>query len=152
MKNHKLFLRQIDRALGLWQPAAQRSKRPSIGWVKTIRKALGMTATQLGKRLGLTRMRIVQLERGEINDAISLRTLKAVAEAMECELIYAIIPKISLTNIIEVRAQQVANNIMKSVSHSMFLEDQGISKEEQKEQLQELIKTLIEKSPQKLWD
>lgn len=152
MQNRKFMLNQLDRLFAEWPAVGMSTGRPQVGWIRTIRKALGMTAAQLGRRLGLKRNRIVQLESAEQHGAVSLHTLKSVAEAMDCQLIYALVPKSSLKKIREARAKHVASQIMGRVAHSMSLEAQSVSKDQQNEQMEELIKSLLEGSPKKLWE
>lgn len=150
-----LMLKQVDSQLREWQAVSQKYKRPREGWVKTVRKALGMTAQQLALRMGLMRSRIVQLEEAEKHDAITLKTLKRAAEAMDCELVYAIVPKISphgktLEDIVKNKATMIAKMIVGNVAHSMSLEDQSIEKNQQKRQEEELLKELLENSFKKI--
>lgn len=156
MNNQWLTLNQLDRQIEEWQAISQRYGYPRAGWIKTLRKTLGMTAQQLAVRLGVTRARIVQLEDAEKHDAITLRTLKKAAEAMGCELIYAIVPKKSqqgktLKDIITTKATELAETTVANVSHSMSLEKQSIEKNQQKEQKEALTKKLLEGSFKKLW-
>ena len=152
MATRNLMLNQLDRSLEPWKAANSSYLRPKAGWIKTIRNALGITAQQLAKRLGVTRRRIVQLESAEVDDAVTLHAMKAAANAMNCEFVYAIVPKTSLKNILEARAKQIATERMKHVAHSMSLELQTTSKPAQQEQLEEQIKNLLEGSPKKLWE
>ncbi len=157
MKSQQLKLKQLDRQIEDWEAIKQKYKHPPrSGWIKTLRKAFGMTAEQLGLRLGVTRGRIVQLEKAEIEDAITLRTLKKAATAMDCELIYAIVPKKyfhknPLENIIQMKAKKIAKKMVRGVSHSMSLENQSIDKKQEEEQIKELTQKLLEGSHKKLW-
>ena len=115
-----------------------------------------MTAEQLAERLGLARKRIVQLEKAETQDAITLRTLKRAAEAMDCELVYALVPKASLrsktlADIVKTQATELAAATVANVAHSMSLEQQSVEKSRQQKQKQELTKTLLEGSLKKIW-
>lgn len=152
MKNRDLMLKQLDRKLEGSNPTKAAYEKPKIGWVRMLRKALGMTAEQLAKRLGLTRARIKQLENAEMKDAVTLHALKSAAEAMNCDFVYAIVPKTSLNNILETQAKKIALNRINNVVHSMSLEDQTTSKEQQQEQLKEIVKDLLEGPPKKLWE
>lgn len=152
MITRNLMLSQLDRIFQYWQIANSNYPRPRVGWIKTIRNALGITAEQLAKRIGVTRRRVVQLEGAETHDAVTLHTLKTVASAMDCELIYAIVPRTSLKNILEARAKKIAAERIRRVAHSMSLESQATSKEILDEQLREIIKDLLEKSSKKLWE
>lgn len=153
MSNPWLAIKQLDRQLKEWQAVSQKYGTPRIGWVKTLREALSMTAEQLANRLGLSRARIVQLENSEVNDAVTLRALKEAASAMECEFVYAIVPKgnATLEDIIKTRAAQVAHERIATVAHTMALEEQSVDSHLLKTQKNELTRTLTEHLNKKLW-
>jgi predicted DNA-binding mobile mystery protein A len=157
MNNQWHMIKQLDEQLHEWQVLSQKYGRPKDGWIKTLRKALGMTAQQLAERLGLARSRIVQLEDAEKHDATTLHTLRRVAEAMNCELVYAIVPKIStqgktLEDIIKTNALEVAETTITNVAHSMSLENQSVEKNQQAKQKKELVKKLLQGSLKKnIW-
>lgn len=88
MRAQRLTLKQLDRRLSPWR-SVRRVFAPKLGWVKLIRKSLGLTTVQLGKRLSVHRSRISMIEKAELEGAITLDTLKEVAEALNCDLIYA---------------------------------------------------------------
>ena len=72
---------------------SQALARPSKGWVKAIRDALGMTAEQLALRIGVTKPRVYEIEKAEISNSITLESLERAAHAMDCQLVYAFIPR-----------------------------------------------------------
>lgn len=154
MKNQWLTINQLDRQLKEWQAIKNKYGQPRAGWIKTLRVALGMSVEQLANRLGLTRGRITQLENAEINDAVTLRTLKEAANALGCELIYAIVPKgnSTLESILKTRANQVAQERIAQVAHTMSLEAQSVDSHILKIQKDELTKSLIEHLNKKLWE
>lgn len=154
MKIQSLTIKQLDNQLKEWQTLKIRYGRPRAGWIKTLRAALCMSAEQLAKRLGLTRGRINQLENAEVRGAVTLRALNEAANALECELIYAIVPKANSTleNIIKTRANEVAKEQVARVAHSMSLEAQSVDADMLTIQKDELTKNLIEHlSNKKLW-
>ncbi|MGA3161385.1 MAG: hypothetical protein ABSC77_09225 [Terracidiphilus sp.] len=83
--------RDLDRELRPFL-IARRVHRPSGGWLRTVRKALGLSAAAMAKDLRVSPSAIFQMERSEWNDKISLRGLKDSARAMSCEVVYAIVP------------------------------------------------------------
>jgi predicted DNA-binding mobile mystery protein A len=97
---------------------------PRKGWVRAIRDALGMTGAQLGKRLGVTAPAVAALERSEANGTVQLNTLRRAAEAMDCVVVYALIPRTGLNAMVDARARDLARQALGRVSHSMTLEDQ----------------------------
>ena len=62
---------------------------PKEGWIRTLRKALGMSSPQLAKRLGVSKSQTSQMERMELEDRITLKQLRRVAKALDCDLHYA---------------------------------------------------------------
>jgi predicted DNA-binding mobile mystery protein A len=67
--------------------------RPPVGWLRAIRETLGMTSAELGQRLAITASGLRKLQQAEAADAIRLATLRRVAEALDCELNYALVPR-----------------------------------------------------------
>jgi predicted DNA-binding mobile mystery protein A len=153
MNNQWLAIKQLDRQLKDWQAVSNKYGKPRAGWVKTLREALSMSVEQLANRLGLTRGRIAQLENAEVHDAVTLRTLKEAANAMECEFVYAIVPKgnSTLEDIIKTRAEQIAHERISRVAHTMALEEQLLDDNILKSQKSELARNLMEHLNKKLW-
>lgn len=124
-------------------------KRPSQGWIKEMRNLLGMTVTQLSKRLKVEPSTVTRLEQSEANDAITLKSLKTVAENLECELVYFLIPKKDIMTTLYDRADEVLKKQSDKVRHTMSLEGQ-----DDYESVEETIKksNLILTQGNKLWD
>lgn len=139
---------RLDSKLASIKPV-DRFATPPKGWVRAIRDAIGMTGAQLGKRLGMTAQGIVSLERSEAHGTIQLNTLRRAAEAMDCVLVYALVPKTSLTEMVDRRAREIALRALGRVSHSMALEDQQVDRD-----LEKRIRTYIETAlrDRDLWD
>jgi predicted DNA-binding mobile mystery protein A len=51
--------------------------------------------------------------------------LRRAAEALDCTLVYALVPNSSLEAVIEARARKIATRELHRVSHTMRLEAQG---------------------------
>jgi predicted DNA-binding mobile mystery protein A len=128
------------------------SARPPAGWIKAIREALGMTTAQLGARMGVTQPRAVQIERAEKDRKISLESLERAAQALGCRLVYALVPHDSLEAQVRDRARLLAKRRLSSISHNMALEDQSISNEDEKAQLEHMIEKLLDAPGSRLWD
>ena len=69
--------RSLDRALLPYRELP--SGRPQKGWIRAVRDALGMTAAQLGARMGVSQPTVKKLEVSETEDTIRLATLRRVA-------------------------------------------------------------------------
>jgi len=123
-----LRLKQLDRVLKPYR-AARKVPRPSKGWIRSIRQALGISSGELARRLGTSRQLPLQLEKGEAEDRITLKSLRAVANALDCDLVYALVPRAcSMQELIENRARAEAKDRVLGIEHSMALEDQAAGK------------------------
>ena len=100
-------------------------KRPKKGWISAIRETLGMSVSQLAKRASLDPTTVTRLEANEVRDAITLNSLIKLADALECELVYALVPKTSLKSTLEERVEALLKKEEARVEKTMSLEDQG---------------------------
>lgn len=140
----------MDALLETWR-TAQLSPRPRSGWVRAIRESLGMSAAAFARRLGMTPVGVRKLESAEASDAITLASLRKLAQALDCELQYALVPRNSLQQQVRDRAEIVARERLRPIAHSMALEDQAVQGPQNKLQLEAAIKELIEGSRRELW-
>jgi predicted DNA-binding mobile mystery protein A len=148
-----LTQRHIDKLLKILKKNSKLLIVPQSGWIKVIREALFMNSAQLSKRLGISPSAVRKMEQNEEDGKITLETLKKAAEQLDCHIVYFFVPKTgSLKNTIKKQATKYAKEILDSVSHSMNLEDQAISEEEKKRQLEELIEEILFKKRGKIWD
>jgi predicted DNA-binding mobile mystery protein A len=143
---------QLDRRFSKLKPLAQAAARPSRGWIRAIREALGMTTSQLAKRLKVQQPRVIELERGEVSGNITVQSLERAAQALGCRFVYAFIPVKPLSETLQERASLAAEKQLASVDQSMRLEAQGVDdRSRQKEARQHLIQDLLRR-PARLWD
>lgn len=140
--------RTLDDRLKALRPA-DRFTQPVRGWIKAIREALGMTSAQLARRLGVAQPTVIDIERSEARGTIQLATLRRVAEALNCRLVYALVPNDSLETMVRDQARRVAARRLKSVEHTMRLENQTVRRKDRKAQIKALASNL---KPSALWD
>lgn len=146
----RLRRKQIDSALQPLVPL-RHVAHPPRGWVHEIRTALGLTTAQLASRMGLSQAGVSKLERREAEGSLTLNSLRTAADALECDLVYALVPRAgSLTAVLETRARAIATAAVTRVSHTMRLEDQGVSAAAVQEQIDELTRDLLD-NPRALW-
>lgn len=145
-----LQLRQTDALLAPWQ-SVRASARPRAGWVRSIREALGMSAAALARRLGISHAGLRKLESAEASDAITLASLRKLAQALDCELHYALVPRTPLAQQLQDRAETVAKARLHPIAHSMALEDQAVYGESSQLQLEHAVKALLDGSRRELW-
>jgi predicted DNA-binding mobile mystery protein A len=146
----KLRLRQLDAALERWR-SADLPPRPPSGWIRAIRDGLGMSATYLASRLSVAPSTVIRLESSEADETISLATLRRAADALGCELRYALVPRRPLEEALEARAAALALEQMAAISHTMALEAQATSPAAREEQTRALIEALRSGSQRALW-
>lgn len=122
----ELRLQQLDRSLARF-PAAREIPRPPKGWIRAIREALGVTSSEIATRMGTSRQLPLQLEKSEAADRITLKSLRAAADALECDLVYALVPRArTLAETARARTLAEARKLVARVEHSMALEDQAV--------------------------
>lgn len=146
-----LQLRQLEQQLQPWRATATKAPRPREGWLRTLRLALGMSTGQLAQRLSVRQPRALQLEKGEVQETITLASLRKAADALGCDLIYALVPRQRLEDTVRGRADTVARQELQRVSHSMALENQRPGPAVEEQQLKALRDDLLAGSWQRLW-
>jgi len=146
----ELRTRQLDAALA---PAAGLRNRPPPpgGWLRAIRQALGMSIRQLARRTGLSPTAVASIERNEAKGSVRLESLVRMAEALDCDLVYAVVPRASLEETLARHARRAAEQLVGRVAASMELEDQGTTPAERKQQVEELASRLMA-DRSRIWD
>lgn len=144
--NRKIMCRSLDKKINALKDIVA-FDIPEQGWIRTIRKALGMTTSQLAKRLGVSQARVVHIEKNENNLKIS--TLSKIAKTLNCAFVYYIIPNDSIKNIVARQVQIKASKIVGNVNKNMSLENQL---SDSKEILEDLKKDLLDKNISRIWD
>ena len=118
-----------------------------VSWINTVREAIGMTAVQLAKRLGVTQPRIAKMEINEEN--LKLSTMKKVAQAMNCDFVYYFKPKTNFQDIVQIQAKKKAEEILLGVNLNMALENQDI---QTKEAVNDMAADFINGNTKRIWD
>lgn len=124
---------------------------PRAGWIRTIREALGMTMTQLAKRMGISPQSLRSLEERERKGTISLAKLREAAEAMDCELKIALVPRTSLEEAVHRQAVRKTRERRNRILHTMRLESQEEGVDEVLDE-ERAIDLWITKRASRLWD
>ena len=114
----------VDRLHKTTAPLLKLSKLQH-GWIATIRGALGMTQDAFGARMKIAKQRVSQLEQRERTGDIKLSQLQDAANALNCDLVYALVPREPLETIVQRRAREYALRELAAVERTMQLEDQA---------------------------
>lgn len=108
-----------------------------------------MSQVELARRMGVSQQAISQLERREADGSATLNALEEAADGLDCEFVYALVPRRSITATLEARALRLATRMTGSVRHSMRLEDQEPASDLD-DRTRALAKELLA-SPERLW-
>ncbi len=126
--------------------------RPRLGWIRAVRDALGMTTRQLAFRMGVAQATAVQFEQSEANGTIQLATLRRAADALDCDLVYALVPRAgTLEQAVLTHAHRRAMSMVQAVDRSMELEDQAVTDPDEVLQAIDRVAKQLAAS-RRLWD
>ena len=136
--------RRLDTRLRRLRPLVD-EPRPHRGWIRAIRDALGMSSTELAKRIGVSQQAVVSLEQSEVDYTAKLETLRSAAEALDCQLVYALVPRTSLNDAVIAQARRKAARLLTPVVHHSRLEDQSIADDDTAAQVDELAQQFVDR-------
>jgi predicted DNA-binding mobile mystery protein A len=128
------------------------ANRPAMSWLRAMREALGMSGKQFAKRLGVSPPWISNLEKNELAGSVTIKTMHQAANALDCDFVYALVPRKRLKESIRERAISLARKKLTRVSHTMLLEAQQLSKAEEKRAFEVEVEELIRNMPKELWE
>jgi predicted DNA-binding mobile mystery protein A len=117
--------------------------RPRSGWIAAIRGALGMSQAVLAERLGVTGAAVNQLEHAERRGGITIGKLSEVARALDCTLVYALVPNSTLEQTVTTQARSVAEQILGYAARTMALEAQDIEGERRTDAIELYAQKLV---------
>ena len=152
MNKKKLQLEQLNRKLKAFDKASNMPVPPT-GWIKAVRLSLGISLKQLADKLTITKQSVREIEIREKEGSITLKSLKETANALDMQLVYALVPKDgTLDDLIDRKAKELALRIVSRTSNTMKLEEQENSKERLKKALVERTAIIKNEMPKTLWD
>lgn len=139
--------RELDRKFAASNVQPIRT-RPRGGWIRAIRTGLGMSQEALAERLGIAAPSLAKLEKNELRDTISIGKLADVARAMDCRLVYALVPNASLEYTVQRQAERVASTMLGYVAATMDLEDQTVEADRRADQVAVQARKVIDDNRQ----
>ncbi len=151
IKNYTLIREQLDLTLKRFK-AMQAMNMPPRGWLRAIRHSLGMNGRQFAQRMGVSPARISKLESDELAGAVTLKTMRKAAEALDCTLVYGLVPRSSLEDTVQKQIAIYAQHRLSRISHTMALEDQELSEGGKEKALKAMEEELLRNLPRSLWD
>ncbi len=123
---------------------AEMDARPHRGWIRAVRDALGMSAAELGRRMNVGQSAVAEMERSEASDSIRLNTLRRAAVALECDLVYVLVPKTSLEGSVRAQARRRASAHIRNIAQHSQLENQAVAPEESDAQIEDLVRAFVD--------
>ncbi len=120
----QLRLEQIQASIAAYSELVSH-RPPPCGWLKTIREALGLSERRQAHRIGISGSALHKSERAETEGRITLGQLRKLADGLDCELVYALVPRKSLPQVVEDQARAIALQEVGEVAHTMGLEGQS---------------------------
>lgn len=124
---------------------------PTEGWLATLRKALGMSGSEVAARMKVTRNAVYQAERNERDGAITIKQMQKLAEAMGGRFVYAIVPETNTQEIIHTQARCKAEALIRRASAHMALEKQALTGDQVKQRIEGLTNELMRDMPPDFW-
>ena len=141
--------RRLDERLLQLKPI-DRFQVPPRGWIRAIRDALGMTGVQYARRLDISPQSADALEKSEVAGSIKLETLRRAAEALDCRLVYALVPNSTLDLAVRDRARGIAIRDLGRAAHTMKLEAQGTADADVEDRIDAYIRDQLK--DRDIWD
>ncbi len=129
----------------------QGTTKPRGGWLKAIRESLGRSVRVQAALVGVSPSTLQKCEVSEANDRITLGQLRKLAAGLDCELVYALVPRQPLGDMIEARADALARQEVMGVAHTMALEDQRPSDSYIERKVADRRQELLSGSWTRLW-
>ena len=154
MNVQNAILQQYQRFVDRASLSSADLSHPSEGWLRTMRKALGMSGAQLARKMGVTRALISQAESNEVSGSVTMKTMQTMAEAMGCRFVYAVLPpaKKETEDVIFAQAMKKARAIAERTDEHMVLEGQNLSKATLENQIERLAHRLAVEMAPDFWN
>jgi predicted DNA-binding mobile mystery protein A len=115
-----------------------------------VREALAMPAAVLAGRLGVADTTVLRLEESERLGTAQLNPLRRAADALDCELVYAFVPRKPLEEQVLKQARTRAEAEVGRIAHSMALEDQAVAAGETESLIEARTQEWLDRAG--LWD
>lgn len=108
-----------------------------------------MSQAVLAERLGVSGAAVNKLEHAELRGGVTIGKLAEVAAALDCTLVYALVPNSTLEQTVSNQARTTASQVLGYAARTMALEAQGIDDDRQGEAIERYAQELVASG--KLW-
>lgn len=141
----------LDRTLRAFKAAAS-IEPPQQGWIKVIRNALAMSVDQLAARVGVTPAQLAELEEAEASGHAPLRDVRRVAAALDCKIVYGLVPQDTLKGLIEQQVRKVAEKRIGCMEELLRQHGHSLDAKEIGHHIEEFSRIILTHIPGSLWD
>lgn len=152
MSIKKIVLQQLQSQVDHAADKVRDLSVPKEGWIRTVRKSLGMSGAQLARRMDITRAAISHTEKVELEGRVTIKAMREAAEAMNCRFVYTIVPEKDIETLIRKRAREKAKVTVKKVNQHMALEAQTLTSDRIEFEIERLAGELVKNLPAELWN
>jgi transcriptional regulator with XRE-family HTH domain len=87
----RMLLRKLDKEMRHYRLAA-RAENPTNELLRTVRKVLRVPMKEMAEKMGIVESALFQMEEREGTGSITLRSLNRMAGAMDCKVVYGVVP------------------------------------------------------------
>jgi predicted DNA-binding mobile mystery protein A len=124
----RLIRRGLDQRVLSLKSTAANAQRPARGWLRAVREAIGLKQETVAQKIGVTRPSYRDLEASEARGSIRLSSLIRAADAMDCEVVYFLVPRDAVAKTSEELALRHDPEMkhLHATEHSMALEGQAV--------------------------
>ena len=147
MSIKNIVITQYQRRVNNAASAAGNLAVPKEGWIRTVRKALGMSGAQLARRAAIS-----NTEKAELVGGVTLKNMQQMAEGLGCRFVYAIVPEKQLEDILDAQARKKALDIVNRTNKHMALESQSLSSEQIEYEIKRLQQDYLKEHFTDLWN
>ena len=154
MSIQNTILQQYQRFIDQANLSSAHLTLPPEGWLRTMRKALGMSGAQLARKMGVSRALVSQAESNEVSGNVTMKTMQTMAEAMGCRFVYAVLPPKGkeTEDVVFAQAMKKARALVERTDVHMALENQSLSESEREKQLNRLAQRLAIEMTSDFWN
>jgi predicted DNA-binding mobile mystery protein A len=151
MNIKSLVLKQYREIIAAATQQIVKLKVPPEGWLRTNRKALQMPAKIIMQKAGIKKSELYRLEKAEVEGTLTLNKLKIMANAMDCDFHYTVIPRDEIKTLIKHKARLHAIKLVNNANIHMQLEAQNTSIAQVELQIDQVTQQLIQEMPEWFW-
>jgi predicted DNA-binding mobile mystery protein A len=102
-----------------------------------------MSQAVLAQRLGVSAPAVNKLEHAEVQGGITTAKLAEVAAALDCTLVYALVPRTTLEQNLQTEARRIAAAVLGYTGRTMALEAQAIEDDRKQEAVDRYAQELV---------